>query len=84
VSGKRRHKTACTTYKAVLTLHQASTGGAVSMSLPSKVHGHALPAGRYLVIVTPVGTSGQAGAPQTLKLVLRHHKKHHHKRHRRR
>jgi hypothetical protein len=80
VRGKRKHKKACTTYKTVRTLHQTSSGGAVSVPLPS----HGLPAGRYRVIVTPIGQNGQAGTSQTLRLAVKRHKRHNHKRHKRR
>jgi photosystem II stability/assembly factor-like uncharacterized protein len=82
VSGKRKHKKACTTYKTVLTFGQTSSGGPVSVPLPAKLHGHSLPAGRYRVIVTPFAAGGQAGTAQTLNLVLKHHSKHKKKRHR--
>jgi hypothetical protein len=70
VAGKRRRHR-CTAYKTVVRIVRRVAAGAVSIKLPTKVHGHRLKRGRYRAVVTPADAAGHSGAARTLSLVLR-------------
>jgi hypothetical protein len=72
VAGRKRHAKSCTAYKTVETVSAKNLkAGAHSVTLLIKIHGHALPAGRYRAVLTPYDSSGHAGTPKTLALVIR-------------
>jgi hypothetical protein len=72
VAGRRKHHRRCTFYKSVYRAREAVTAsGTVSVRLPTRVHGHRLPRGRYRLLLIPVSANGHLGKPQTLELALR-------------
>jgi poly(hydroxyalkanoate) depolymerase family esterase len=50
---------------------KVAKGRRVAITLPKTVHGKRLSPGRYRAVLTVAGTSGHAGTPHTLALVLR-------------
>jgi hypothetical protein len=73
VTPKLKHKPSCNVYSTVATISKTvAQAGTVSVQLPTKVHGHALPAGHYRLLVTPTGSAGRKGAARAIELVLVH------------
>jgi hypothetical protein len=76
VSGRRKHAKACTAYKVMTTWHPLlGAAQTVTVALPTKLRGHKLPTGHYILAVTPYSSTGKAGSTRTLKLVLVGHKR---------
>jgi hypothetical protein len=71
VTGKHKRR-GCMKYstreKIVRTVAHA---GRIAVTLPKKVRGHRLPAGRYRAVVTPADPAGHPGRSQALGLAIR-------------
>jgi hypothetical protein len=71
VTPKLKHRRRCSLYSPVYTIHRTVIrAGRIAVFLPTRVHGHALPAGDYRLIVTPATVGGVHGSPRSLDLRL--------------
>jgi phosphatidylinositol-3-phosphatase len=65
-----KHSKKCTVTKTVTSFTHTDTAGSNSIVFTGRVHGHALPAGSYVLIATPT-LNGLSGKPATAKFQIR-------------
>jgi poly(hydroxyalkanoate) depolymerase family esterase len=71
VTGKHKRR-GCMKYSTrAKIVRTVANAGRVAITLPKKVRGHRLPAGRYRAVVTPADPAGHPGRSQTLALAIR-------------
>jgi hypothetical protein len=72
VTPKLKHRRRCSLYLPVYSIHRiVIKAGRLAVTLPTRVHGRALPPGNYRLIVTPATVGGIHGSPRSLDLTLR-------------
>jgi hypothetical protein len=62
----------CTRYSTAATIsRRVAKAGRIAIAMPTRIHGHRLPRGRYHATVTPADPAGRTGTSRTLVVVMR-------------